>query len=177
MVPVNVRPLDEPLPRELGNRFALVLLRLPSGHASATRRLAETKRRMDALKSSPEAPVTFVLLQSIGRLPGLLRRLVIRFFSAKVTGVTTNVPGPRESRYLAGTRIAGILGWVPGAGLQTLGACIFTYDGTVRIGFKTDAGVIADPERLLHAFHAEIAALEAQESPDQAATTIRSSMA
>src|SRR6478609_1168239 len=34
MVPVNVRPLDEPLPRELGNRFALVFLRFPSRDAT-----------------------------------------------------------------------------------------------------------------------------------------------
>jgi WS/DGAT/MGAT family acyltransferase len=31
MVPVNVRPPDQPLPRELGNKFALVFLTLPSG--------------------------------------------------------------------------------------------------------------------------------------------------
>ena len=31
MVPVNVRPPDEPLGAELGNRFALVFLTLPSG--------------------------------------------------------------------------------------------------------------------------------------------------
>ncbi len=31
MIPVNLRPMHLPLPRELGNRFALVLLSLPSG--------------------------------------------------------------------------------------------------------------------------------------------------
>ncbi|QWC84322.1 wax ester/triacylglycerol synthase family O-acyltransferase [Nocardioidaceae bacterium] len=161
MIPVNVRPLDQPLPRELGNRFALVLLGLPSGPGSAVARLTETKRRMDAVKASPEPAVTFVLLQGIGLLGGRLRRLVVSFFAAKVTGVTTNVPGPREARYLAGTRIDGVLGWVPGAGGQTFGTCIFTYAGTVRIGFKSDADVVIDPECLLTAFHAEIAALEA----------------
>ena len=30
-VPFNLRPLDQPLPSELGNRFGLVLLRLPLG--------------------------------------------------------------------------------------------------------------------------------------------------
>ncbi len=53
MVPVNVRPLDQPLPRELGNRFALVFVRFPSGRAAPLGRLAETKRRMDWLKASP----------------------------------------------------------------------------------------------------------------------------
>ena len=63
MVPVNVRPLDEPLPRELGNRFALVLFSLPSGLDTPFARLAETKRRMDAIKHSPEAVLTFGLIR------------------------------------------------------------------------------------------------------------------
>ena len=67
MVPVNVRPLDEPLPRELGNRFALVLFLLPSALETPFERLAETKRRMDAIKHSPEAALTFGLIRGIGR--------------------------------------------------------------------------------------------------------------
>ena len=31
MVPFNLRPLDQPVPRELGNKFGLVLLPLPVG--------------------------------------------------------------------------------------------------------------------------------------------------
>ena len=160
MIPVNLRPLHIPLPRELGNRFALVMLTLPSGPGAPVSRLAETKRRMDAIKASPEPAITFSLIQAIGLLGTRLNRSLVTFFAGKVTGVTTNVPGPREARYLAGTRISGLLGWVPGSGDQTLGTCIFTYAGTVRIGFKTDTAVIPDPEQILAAFHAEIEALE-----------------
>lgn len=159
MVPVNLRPLHLPLPRELGNRFALVLLLLPSGLASASARLAETKRRMDRIKRSPEPVITFALIQGIGLLGVRLSRLLVTFFAGKASGVTTNVPGPREDRFLAGCRITGLLGWVPGSGDQTLGTCIFTYAGTVRVGFKTDSRVIPDPERILDAFHDEIEAL------------------
>ncbi len=163
MIPVNLRPLHLPLPRELGNRFALVMLSLPAGPAGpggAGHRLAETKRRMDVIKASPEPAITFSLIHAIGLLGTRLNRSLVRFFAAKATGVTTNVPGPREARYLAGTRISGLLGWVPGSGDQTLGTCIFTYAGTVRIGFKTDTAVIPDPAAILVAFHAEIEALE-----------------
>ena len=38
------------------------------------------------------------------------------FFANKASGVTTNVPGPRETRYLAGTRLTGLLGWAPESG-------------------------------------------------------------
>ncbi len=156
MIPVNLRPMHLPLPRELGNRFALVLLLLPSGLTSAADRLAETKRRMDRIKRSPEPVITFALIQGIGLLGARLSKILVTFFAGKASGVTTNVPGPREHRYLAGTRITGLLGWVPGSGDQTLGTCIFTYAGSVRIGFKTDTRVIPDPERILDAFHAEM---------------------
>ncbi|QZY28409.1 wax ester/triacylglycerol synthase family O-acyltransferase [Nocardioides coralli] len=156
MIPVNLRPAHVPLPRELGNRFTLVLLLLPSGLTDATERLAETKRRMDEIKRSPEPVITFALILGIGRLGRRLSRLLVTFFAGKASGVTTNVPGPREHRYLAGTRITSLLGWVPGSADQALGTCIFTYAGTVRVGFKTDSRVIPDPERVLDAFHAEI---------------------
>ena len=136
MIPVNLRPMHLPLPRELGNRFALVLLLLPSGLTTAAERLAETKRRMDRIKRSPEPVITFALIQGIGLLGRRLSSILVTFFAGKASGVTTNVPGPREPRYLAGTLITSMLGWVPGSGDQTLGTCIFTYAGTVRIGFS-----------------------------------------
>ena len=159
MVPVNVRPLDQPLPRELGNRFALVLFMLPSGFATPFARLAETKRRMDAIKDSPEAWLTFELIQGIGLTGPSLERLVVDFFANKASGVTTNVPGPRTARYVAGTRISAMLGWAPESGDQTLGTAIFTYNDSVFVGFKVDSGVISAPEELLAAFLTEIDAL------------------
>ncbi len=59
-------------------------------------------------------------------------------------------------RYLAGTRIEAVLGWVPGSGRQTVGVCIFSYDGVVRVGFKVDAAVVTSPETLVDAFDDEM---------------------
>ncbi|MGZ6804655.1 MAG: wax ester/triacylglycerol synthase family O-acyltransferase, partial [Nocardioidaceae bacterium] len=129
MVPVNLRRPGEALPAELGNRFALVLMTLPSGLSTPFARLAETKRRMDAIKTSPEAVLTFGLIRAIGRTGPTLERFIVDFFANEASGVTTNVPGPRETRYLAGSRITGLLGWAPESGRQTLGTSIFTYDG------------------------------------------------
>ena len=165
MVPVNLRPLDKPLPKSLGNQFAVVLLTLPAAVEDPYQRLLETKRRMDAIKASPEALITFGLINAIGLSGRRLSRLLVRFFSGAASGVTTNVPGPREHRYLAGSRITGLLGWVPGQGNQTLGTCIFSYAGSVRVGFKTDAGVVPAPERILRAFHDELETLFALVEP------------
>jgi len=156
MVPVSLRPVGEPLPPELGNRFALVLLPLPTGTRSPLARLSETKRRMDSIKSSPEAAITFGLINAIGRTHPWVEQLLVDFFSGKAIGVTTNVAGPVQVRYVVGTRVAGLLGWVPGSGRQTIGVSIVTYNQEVRVGFKVDAGVVPDPERLLGAFDQEM---------------------
>jgi len=156
MVPVNVRPVDRPLPRELGNRFALVLLRLPIGVEAPLQRIAESKRRMDAIKTSPEAVITFGLNTLIGRSERHIERFVVDFFSSKAIGVTTNVIGPREPRYVAGVPIAGVVSWVPGSGRQTLGICIFSFAQTVRVGFKADAATLPDAEKLVLAFDEEM---------------------
>ena len=155
MVPINVRG-GQPLPRELGNKFALVMLPLPTSRLAPLERLAEAKRRMDSIKHSPEALLTFGLITAIGRTNTTIAKQFVDFFAAKAIGVTTNVAGPRTGRHLAGTKISGILGWVPGSGPQTLGVCIISYDGVVRVGFKADAAAVTDPEKLVHAFDAEM---------------------
>ena len=48
----------------------------------------------------------------------------------------TNVPGPREPIYFAGTRIAGVVVWVPAAGPIGLGVSIFSYNGAVTVGVR-----------------------------------------
>lgn len=159
MVPVNVRPLDRPLPLDLGNQFALVLLRLPIGEESPFARIAETKRRMDVIKHSPEVFLTFELIKGIGRSGPELERFFVDFFASKAIGVTTNVPGPRQQRYLAGSRITRVLSWPPESGEQTLGTSIFSYGGDVQVGFRVDAEQFPAPDRLVAAFEAEIAEL------------------
>lgn len=156
MVPVNVRPLDRPLPRHLGNQFALVLLNLPLSVEDPLERIAETKRRMDAIKHSPEVFLTFGLIKAIGRTGQEVERFFVDFFANKAIGVTTNVPGPAEPRYLAGSRIRRILSWPPENGDQTLGVSIFSYAGSLQVGFRADATNVPDPDRLVAAFEAQV---------------------
>jgi len=156
MVPINLRPPGVPLPRELGNRFALVMLPLPSATRAPLARLAEVKRRMDSIKRSPEAVITFSLINAIGLTHPRIEEPLVSFFSGKAIGVTTNVMGPTSDRWVAGAHLEGVLGWVPGSGKQTLGVCIFSYNRTVRVGFKTDATIVPDPERLVATFDEEL---------------------
>lgn len=159
MIPINLRPFDAPLPEHLGNKFALVALELPLAMPTTASRIRAAKSRMDVVKHGPEAMLTFGLahaIGSVGAVTATMSRQMISFFGNKAFGVTTNVAGPTEPRYFAGAELMGLLGWVPGASHQTLGACIFSYNGQIRVGFKADAAVIPDVANLVAAFEEEM---------------------
>jgi len=159
MVPFNLRPLDQPLPRDLGNRFGLVYLPLPVGIADPGERLREVHRRMDDIKHSPEGPLSYGILGLIGMTPVPVEQRLIEVFTPKTTAVMTNVPGPQEPVYFAGSRVVGVLGWVPAGGEIGMGVSIFSYAGEVTIGLQVDAGLVPDPETIVDAFGDELAAL------------------
>jgi diacylglycerol O-acyltransferase / wax synthase len=159
MVPFNLRPLDRPLPRELGNRFGLVYLSLPVGIADPATRLAEVHQRMEAIKHSPEGVLSYAILEAIGLTPRQVEQPLLDVFAQKTTAVLTNVPGPREPLYFAGSRLGGVVGWVPAAGTIGMGISIFSYAGGVTVGFQVDPGLIPDPETIIVDYEREVAAL------------------
>jgi len=155
-VPVNLRPLDEEL--TLGNSFGLIFLPLPVGIDDPIDRLYELKRRMDQLKGTPEAIVAFGILNAIGITSPEIEDVVVNLFGSKATAIMTNVPGPREVRYLAGKAIRGVMVWVPQTGRLGLGVSILSYAGDVLVGIATDAGLTPDPGRIVDAIHVEFEA-------------------
>jgi diacylglycerol O-acyltransferase / wax synthase len=159
MVPFNLRPLDRPLPRELGNAFGLVLLGLPVDVEDPLERVHAAKAEMDRIKGSHEGPIAYGILEAMGRTPVQLEELLIDFFTAKGTMVLTNVPGPRRAVTLAGTPVKGVLGWAPASGSVSMSVSVFSYDGGVTVGFLTDAGLVPDPQALADAFRDELLAI------------------
>jgi WS/DGAT/MGAT family acyltransferase len=143
MLPVNLRPLKDAV--KLGNHFGLVVLSLPLGIRHPVERVMEVKKRMDDLKSSPEAVVGYALLEAMGMTPTEIEGLAVEFFASKSTLVLTNVPGPREKLYLAGSQVERIMFWVPQSGRLGMGISIFSYAGAVSVGIMTDHGLVPDP--------------------------------
>ncbi|HMA48017.1 MAG TPA: wax ester/triacylglycerol synthase family O-acyltransferase, partial [Frankiaceae bacterium] len=156
LVPINLRPLDRPLPAELGNRFGLVLLDLPVREAHRRRRLATVRRRMSTLKSGADGVVAYTLLDLMGRAPLHFERTLVSFFSSKATLVLTNVPGPRQPVRLAGATVRGYTGWPPQSGGMGLGISVFSYAGEVTVGVMADRDVVAHPDALVTAIRAEL---------------------
>jgi diacylglycerol O-acyltransferase / wax synthase len=159
MVPFNLRPLDKPLPRELGNDFALILLGLPVGIEDRGARLREVKMRMDAIKHSHEGPIAYGMLSAIGMTPPAVEDQLIGFFTDKASAVVTNVPGPRKRVYFAGTPVRGVLVWAPCSGSIGMTVSIFSYAGEVTVGFMADIGLVPETQPLVDAFEAELRVL------------------
>lgn len=149
VVPFNLRPLDEPLPAELGNRFGLVFLSLPVSVDDPAERLHELHRRMEAIKASPEGAVAFGILDVVGRGPAQLERAVVELFGMKGTAVVTNVRGPATAVRLAGRRVAGTIGWPPESAGIGLGVSIISYAREVTLGLVADRRRVPDPDRML----------------------------
>jgi diacylglycerol O-acyltransferase len=152
-MPVNLRALGKMA--ELGNHFGLVFLALPLGIADARARLAELRRRAWALRRSAEPVVVYAILRALGRVPLAVQRMVVKIFATKATLVLTNVPGPRRTLFLAGKPIRDFFFWVPQSGRVGMGISILSYNGSVRLGVGTDAGLVPDPGVIVEEFHAE----------------------
>jgi diacylglycerol O-acyltransferase / wax synthase len=159
VVPVNLRSMHEPLPRTLGNRFGVVFLALPLALEEPVARLWELKRRMDALKHSPEAALVFGMLTAAGLAPAPVERAAVELMRRKFSLVLSNVPGPKRPVYLAGARLSGMAFWVPMAGRLGLGLSLFSYAGHVTLGVAVDAGLVPEPGELVAEFEAELDAL------------------
>jgi WS/DGAT/MGAT family acyltransferase len=165
VVPVNLRLPDDVA---LGNRFGMIFLPLPVGHADAIERLRAVKHAMDRVKRSPEAVVVFGLLRAFGTTTTRLVKLAVNVLGRKATAVMTNVPGPRAPVRFCGHQVSTMMFWVPQSGRLGLGVSILSYDGQVRLGIATDAGLVRDPQAMIVAFHDAFAELQAAHAPQTA---------
>jgi WS/DGAT/MGAT family acyltransferase len=152
-VPVNIRPPEQLT--ELGNKFGLVLLSLPIYEEDPLERLMEVRRRMAALKNTPEAVVAFGILGAMGLTPLDVQRVIVQLFAMKATAVMTNVPGPQIPLYMAGAELTDIMFWVPQSGRMGLGTSILSYADKVYLGVAADTGLIPDPEKIIEGFQHE----------------------
>ena len=158
-MPFNLRPPHEPIPRELGNLFGLVILALPIGVAARRERLAYVQRRMSEIKRTGEGRVAFDGLCMMGISPSGSERLWMDFFSMRTTVVVSNIVGPEEPIRLAGVTVKGMFIMAPRTGSVGLGVTIFSYNGRVTFGVNADAGLVPHPEELLRAIVTELRAL------------------
>ncbi len=171
MVPVNLKPFEDNLPPDLGNYFALVILPMSLSGGTPRERLQHMHHRMDRIKHSDEAIITFGLQRAIAVSPAQLAFFLTNFFANKAVGVLTNVPGPTSPITFAGVTVRQVVGFAPCSGDQPMTTTIFSYNGGVTIGFASDAELIPDPDALAGNVMAELDSLREEAGLSQSAVS------
>jgi hypothetical protein len=75
--------------------------------------------------------------------------------ASKATAVMTNVPGPQQALYMAGSRMKQMMFWVPQSGDIGMGVSILSYGGAVQFGLITDKKLCRDPQAIIDRFAPE----------------------
>ena len=153
LVPINLRPMEKAY--KLGNQFGVVFLELPIGIENPVERLYAVRANMAALKGSFQPLLTLGLLAAAGAGPKMLQDQLVTVLARNATAVMTNVPGPQQPLYLAGSRIERFLFWVPQSGDIGMGVSILSYNDEVQFGLITDRRLCPDPERVIARFAPE----------------------
>lgn len=158
MLPFNLRALDEPMPRGLGNKFGLVFPTLPVREMDRQARIDAVHDVMQHIKSSDQARVVFAWVSSLGTTPTPLEQLAIDRYAGMSSLIVTNVPGPRNRISIAGNEVTGLLFWVPTSGPVGVGLSLISYAGDLIVGVMVDAGLVPDVERFRELLDEELSA-------------------
>ena len=153
MIPVNLRTARDE--GTLGNRFGLGTLSLPLHEGNPFARLFIVRERMNELKGSYQPPLTLGILAAVGHAPKILQQEFLDILAAKASTVMTNVPGPKQPLYLAGSRLDQCMFWVPQSGNIGIGVSILSYNDNVQFSLITDRHFVPDPETITPLFAAE----------------------
>ncbi len=143
-VPVSLRTRDER--GTLGNRIALFMAELPVEEADPLARLARVRETMERLKSSRQALGAEVLAAVSEWTSATLLSLAVRGAARgrPYNLVVTNVPGPQIPLYMLGARMERCYPVVNLQPQQGLGVALFSYAGTLGLGFTADPEQVPD---------------------------------
>lgn len=135
LVPVNLRAEDE---SEGGNRIAMLAVSLPVGEPDPRQRLRLVQRRVGEVKTDRRAKLYPLVAGTVFRFPLPLAEAFARQQTTSANFLCTNVPGPRESRYLAGVPIEKVYPYVPLVGDHPLSIGLFSYRDMLYAGLDID---------------------------------------
>src|SRR5262245_3115089 len=159
MVPVSTRTPGDHL--SLGNLVSAMFPTLPIHIADPVDRLHKVAAHMGELKERGQAHATGLLMALAGALPAPVSALLGRVLPSwpMINVVCTNVPGPREPRYILGRRIVAIHPIVPLFEGLGLGFAILSYADQLSIAAAADPALVPDVESVTDAIATEFDAL------------------
>jgi WS/DGAT/MGAT family acyltransferase len=161
LVPVSLRSAEEA--QALGNRISAMLVPLAVDPSDEIPRLAATRAITDRLKRATAWTGIDALLAALDGAPPALVALASAYvkIGRLANLIATNVPGPRETRWLGDARVDALYPLVPIAGGIGLGVAVFSYDGWLHVGLNADARRRVDLEKLRRAIEDAFQALAA----------------
>ncbi|MFI7003402.1 wax ester/triacylglycerol synthase family O-acyltransferase [Nocardia sp. NPDC050175] len=140
LTPVSVRAADAK--GALDNRVSAMLPLLPIESADPVEQLAMVHRRMVEHKASGEASAANSFLALARWLPfasiAWTVRLASRYPQRGISGLATNVPGPRRRLHLYGQEVLEILAYAPIAMRVRISIAILSYGDQLRFGVTGD---------------------------------------
>jgi len=148
LVPVSLRSAEEAA--SLGNRISAILVPLAVDVEDELARLAATRAITNRLKAEGAWTGIDALLRLLDDVPPALVALAGRGVrNVRIANlIATNVPGPRETRFLCGSRVEAIHPVVPIADGLGLGLAVLSYAGTLYLGLNADPALVPDLEKL-----------------------------
>lgn len=169
-VPVSVREADPGGEADGGgNQVSVMVVALPTHLAAPVARLEAVAEEVRRAKTEFDALPATILQDLSAVLPTALSGLAARALFRLVTmpGVpfnlfVSNVPGPQLSLYVAGARVEGIYPVSAVTALTGgLNVTLFSYDGSLDVGFVACREMVPDVWRLAGYLEAALDELEA----------------
>ena len=159
LVPMNLRGRADG--DAMGNRVGMFNVQLPVGEESAVRRLERVCEQTRAAKQDQRGSAGPIFVELATSLPGGVFRWIARQAVGQVNVACTNVPGARETRYMAGAEVEAVYPFASVMQGTPVVMALLSYAGTLHIGIDTDPEAIPDPQRIAELFKANVAMLEA----------------
>ena len=144
-------------PNHPGNHVTLTMVPLPLHIEDAKERYQAIHRAASEVKNKSHQAESVALVEDVADVSSdaLLRE------SVKLAGglrpfniVITNVPGPPFPLYMLGAHLLEMIPLVPLFHHQGLGIALFSYDGTMTVGFAADWQAVGDLHLLIQDFTA-----------------------
>jgi diacylglycerol O-acyltransferase / wax synthase len=139
LVPVSVR--KEEARGELGNHISTVFVDLPVAEHDPPERVRQVSATVKEIRESAAVRAGALMVGATGWAPPLVSSVMVRAMGGvrAFNLVVSNVPGPQQTFYLAGSKLLEAYPAVPlNPGNQRLTVGILSYDGSVFFGLLGD---------------------------------------
>jgi diacylglycerol O-acyltransferase / wax synthase len=155
VIPVNIRAKEKKI--ELHNEISFISLELPVHVEDFTERLQIINEKTTLLKNSAEPYVLNKAMEFLSdKLSDNMKDRFIDFISTKIAAAITNVPGPRKSVYLAGSKVKDIYCWIPHTAPLGVGLSMISYNNKITVAMVIDKNMADDPDVLIDSFENEL---------------------